>query len=163
MYTLVWSAMGWIIGFRFSVRARTSLFVTTSESVMSLMQSHVQRISQQIKGNKSWRKRRLKICTCDSAAYLCSIIIWLGYNYRKCFVYVQLTYTIWSKVSGHPLETVIRLSLWHTSQSWTLILGGPTPCLYDGSNSAGGTFYQVSERLRRNGSPFFVQSCSQSS
>jgi hypothetical protein len=29
-------------------------------------------------------------------------------------------------------------------QSWTLILGGPTLCLYDSSNSAGETFYQVS-------------------
>jgi hypothetical protein len=52
------------------------------------------------------------------------------------------TYTIWSKVSGHLLETVIRPLLWHTSQSWILIPGGPTLCLYDSSNSAGETFYR---------------------
>jgi hypothetical protein len=45
-------------------------------------------------------------------------------------------------VSGHLLETVIRLSLWHTSKLWTLILGGPTLCLYDCSNSARETFYR---------------------
>jgi hypothetical protein len=39
-----------------------------------------------------------------------------------------IKYTIWSKVSRLPLETVIRLSLWHTSQSWTLIPGGPNLC-----------------------------------
>jgi hypothetical protein len=50
-------------------------------------------------------------------------------------------YTIWSKVSGHLLENVIRLSLWHTSQSWILIPGGLTLCLYDSSNSARETFY----------------------
>jgi hypothetical protein len=54
--------------------------------------------------------------------------------------YIFYNYTIWSKVSGHPLETVIRISLWHTSQSWTLIPGGPTLCLYDSSylNISGG-------------------------
>jgi hypothetical protein len=80
----------------------------------------------------------------------------------ECFL-PYCTYTIWSKVSGHLLETVIRLSLWHTSQSWTFIPGGPTLCLYDSSNSVRETFYQVSECLWWNGSPFFLQSCRQSS
>jgi hypothetical protein len=35
----------------------------------------------------------------------------------------RATYAVWSKVSGHPLETVIWLSLWHTSQSWTFMPG----------------------------------------
>jgi hypothetical protein len=69
-------------------------------------------------------------------------------SYKNCRLVI---YNIWSKVSGHLLETIIRLSLWHTSQSAKLIPGGPTHCLYDSSNSAGETFYQVSERLRRNG------------
>jgi hypothetical protein len=97
-------------------------------------------------------------------------LIWTGYTedsgqqkWTKQYSIKTGTYTIWSKVSGHLLETVIQLSLWHTSQSWILIPGGPTLCLYDSLNSAGETFYQVSERLRRNGSPFFLQSCSQSS
>jgi hypothetical protein len=45
-------------------------------------------------------------------------------------------YTLWSKVSVHVVETVIRISLWHSSQLWKLIPGGPTLCLYDSSNSA---------------------------
>jgi hypothetical protein len=38
----------------------------------------------------------------------------------------------------------------YTSQSWTLIPRVPTLCLYGSSNSAGGTLYQASERLRWN-------------
>jgi hypothetical protein len=53
---------------------------------------------------------------------------------------IEQWYTIWSKISGHPFETVIRLFLWHTSKLWTLILGGPTLCLYDSLNSAGEIF-----------------------
>jgi hypothetical protein len=75
----------------------------------------------------------------------------------------MVIYTIWSEVSGHLIETVIQPLLWHPSKSWTLILGGPTLCFYDSSNSAVETFCQVSECLQRNGSPFFLQSCSQSS
>jgi hypothetical protein len=58
-----------------------------------------------------------------------------------------------------PTRNCNPTSLWHTSQSWTLIPGGPTLCLYDILTSAWETFYQVCERLRRNGSLFLLQSC----
>jgi hypothetical protein len=78
------------------------------------------------------------------------------------FIMFQSTgiYTIRSKVSGRLLETLIRLSLWHTSQSWTLVLGVPTLWLYNSSNSVRRTFCQVTELLWPIGRPFFLQSCS---
>jgi hypothetical protein len=44
-------------------------------------------------------------------------------NFRSSLV------TIWSKVSGHLFETLIRISLWHTPQLWILTPGGPILCL----------------------------------
>jgi hypothetical protein len=57
--------------------------------------------------------------------FLCQFVLLLQF---LCWAikHALIIYTIRSKVFRYPLETVIRLSLWRTSQSWTWIPGGST-------------------------------------
>jgi hypothetical protein len=95
--------------------------------------------------------------SCLTSAGLCYLSHSCYMQWSSCVIHYL------SKSLRTPTRNCSPIFLWHTSQSWTLILGGPTLWLYESSNSAREAFCLVFERLWWNGSPFFLQSCSQSS